>query len=107
MSKAYTHSNIIDLLAKKKELAEANGPHIEGQVICLNCKHKWHAIAPVGTNHLECNRCHTLRGVWINPLIPKVSLQCHCGNMHFIVVPTMKLICASCCRESSYEVHNG
>jgi len=33
---------------------EANTPHLDGQAICLACKHKWVTVAPVGVIWLEC-----------------------------------------------------
>lgn len=36
------------------EVTPANDdPHTEGEAICTHCRHKWHAVAPVGGDSLR------------------------------------------------------
>ena len=38
--------------------------HLDGPVICLNCKHEWHGVSPVGRYAgLECPQCSLENGV--------------------------------------------
>ena len=46
---------------------EPDGPWIEGRAKCLDCRHEWEAVGPVGTTHLECPLCATKKGVMIAP----------------------------------------
>lgn len=43
---------------------EPSDPHITGPAVCLECRHKWVAVAPVGTWHVECPGCGTFKGVF-------------------------------------------
>ena len=46
---------IVDLDAKR--------PHWSGIASCLRCKHEWVAVAPVGTDDLQCPSCGSGSGV--------------------------------------------
>lgn len=61
---------------------DAHRPHYEGPVRCLDCKHEWQAVAPVGTLWLECPSCSLLRGRFIWPVQRQeiLHLICGCGN---------------------------
>ena len=41
----------------------ANKPHWTDAVTCSACGHGWQAVAPVGTNLLECPKCRAMAGV--------------------------------------------
>lgn len=45
---------------------DAHRPHGHGPATCLNCEKQWTAVAPTGTNILECPRCHKMAGVWLS-----------------------------------------
>lgn len=76
---------VIDLEAIK----EARAPHLEGKARCLDCKHEWTAVAPAGTEWLECPECHGKKGRFIYHFEPEpfVQWQCNCGNDLFYVTP--------------------
>ena len=68
---------VIDL-AKKKEERQA---HSTGRARCLDCKHEWIAVAPVGVTWMECPKCSLERGRFIFAhLIEKPRWECNCGN---------------------------
>lgn len=43
---------------------ESDGPQLQGEVVCIGCKHKWMGVASVGTQWLECPECGTMKGTW-------------------------------------------
>lgn len=48
-------TEIIDLDARRR--------HTAGSASCISCQHEWVAVAPVGTDVLECPSCHLDTGV--------------------------------------------
>ena len=40
----------------------ANKPHWTGSVKCFSCGHEWIAVAPQGTQFLECPKCREIAG---------------------------------------------
>lgn len=57
--KARQMNNVIDITAKL--------PHWTDSVTCLACGHGWQAVAPEGTNVVECPRCMSIAGVRFSP----------------------------------------
>lgn len=72
-----------------------NLPHISGEVVCLECRHEWMGVAPIGTTELECSECGTLKGAWKYMAAPEVVFECNCGNQHFYIDPE-GVMCARC-----------
>jgi len=73
-------------------------PHATGTAICINCREEWIAVAPVGTNQLECPSCHSTKGIWKFPFVPseKTLIRvCNCGNDLFYLTQEGHL-CANC-----------
>lgn len=63
-------------------------PHNAGQARCLDCKHEWAAVCPVGTTWLECPACTLFRGRMIGQHERDgPHWFCHCGNELFYVTP--------------------
>jgi len=64
-------------------------PHMRGEARCLQCKHEWNAVAPVGAVWLECPECNTNQGVMKNTVIREDYLhyECNCGNDLFYRTP--------------------
>jgi hypothetical protein len=61
-------------------------PHRTGKARCLNCKHEWVAVAPVGTHALECSQCQTFQGVFIGASNTQFQQwQCCCGEYLFYI----------------------
>lgn len=83
------------------------GAHIEGHGWCMNCKHEWEAVAPVGTTRLECPSCGTHNGVWRGSCSPPEGQSlwvCSvCGNDVFTVQPH-RAFCTRC-GTTSYPWH--
>ena len=72
------------------------GPHICGEVRCIQCNHSWTAVAPVGTLEFECPECHTLKGVLKYPCEPESAFVCNCGCHLYILSETGNMICYKC-----------
>lgn len=70
--------------------------HIESDIVCLHCKHKWHGIAPAGTTSLECPECGLMKGVFTSVTLPESYLECNCGCAHCFVSGEGNIICANC-----------
>jgi len=70
-------------------------PHISGDALCLQCGHKWHAVAPIGTVELECSECKTWKGAFEGFTAPDTVWECNCGNQHFYIDPDGAM-CAKC-----------
>lgn len=72
---------------------------LHGPAKCLDCKKEWVAVAPVGTNELDCESCGTHRGVWKGPMLPAdedtLIFICDCGGYHFVITSEGTL-CVSC-----------
>ena len=65
-------SNVVELQKYK--------PHMTGEVVCLNCKHEWVGVMPVGTFNIECPECKSEKGVIKHFAIREGSIyQCNCG----------------------------
>ncbi|WP_051261709.1 helix-turn-helix domain-containing protein [Desulfovibrio inopinatus] len=64
-----------------------HSPHVSGEAVCLNCKHEWISIAPVGTTWLECPNCGLHKGAGKYPVIPQEYWQCTCGMELFYITP--------------------
>lgn len=75
-------NEVIDLSARKLE----KSPHRSGPARCLNCKHAWVAVAPIGVFQLECPQCATAQGVFDGLSSSEGDqLQCDCGEMVFFI----------------------
>jgi hypothetical protein len=84
-------SQVIDLAAAREERT----PHLSGAAVCLNCRHQWIAVAPVGVFQMECPSCHTEKGVWNRPVGDDLVWMCNCGSYHFAITKTHAL-CLHC-----------
>jgi hypothetical protein len=69
--------------------AEAQGAHQVGPATCLQCRHAWVAVAPVGAVELTCPICETNKGVFVNFCLREDLLhwRCNCGCEFFHVTP--------------------
>lgn len=73
--------------------------HIQGEAHCMYCNHKWSAIAPIGTIILECSKCHCMKGVFTNAVLPDAYWQCSCGCCFFVISGISKnIICVVCAK---------
>lgn len=68
---------VVDLAAARAE----REPHMSGKARCLDCKHEWIAVAPIGTRWLECPVCTLTRGRYVAQAERDVPhWHCNCGN---------------------------
>lgn len=87
---------VVDFVAKRAVKKEANDPHRSGEARCLNCKHEWVAVAPVGVISLECPKCSTLQGMFKGvSQTEREQWQCRCGEWMFFV-DEAGMYCAHC-----------
>lgn len=70
-------ADVVDFAAKKLE----QSPHSSGEAICLDCKHKWVAVAPTGVQWMECPKCSLVRGRFVyQHSREEPHWTCNCGN---------------------------
>jgi len=84
----------IDELAKRRE---ENSPHVAGEAKCMDCGHRWVAVAPTAIELLECPSCELVRGRFIHPY-ERHEVEhwtCGCGCDLFHVTPS-GLYCPGC-----------
>lgn len=96
-------SNVVDFQAKALE----NSPHLEGEAVCVHCKHVWAAVAPVHINNgLECPECKLRRGVWrynVEVNENEIRYKCnHCTSEYFMVTLT-SVFCIGCGNRTTFE----
>lgn len=88
-------------------LAEARKdrePHMQGSAVCLDCKHVWQAVAPLGTKWLDCPSCSLRYGRFQGPVSQgdgEERWTCNCGNDLFHINPT-KTYCWACGLEQEF-----
>lgn len=85
-------TEVIDLQREREERT----PHLSGEARCLACKHKWIAVAPVGTLWLECPSCTLTRGRYSNQVENEgLHWTCKCENDLFYVTVSA-IYCPNC-----------
>lgn len=83
---------------KKPEVEPEEIPHISGDAICSNCNNQWVAVAPVGTDDIECPECRTFRAnfkYFCAPSDDSPIFQCNCGETLFWITPK-GCLCRGC-----------
>lgn len=71
-------------------------PHLAGKMVCLECKHNWVGVSPLGISALECPQCGMIKGVHVGVCCPDIAYTCKCGNHHFFIVYEGKALCCYC-----------
>jgi hypothetical protein len=85
-------ADVVDLSARRLE----KSPHRAGYARCLNCKHEWSAVAPIGVTTLECSQCRTFQGVFLGvATTQRLQWQCVCGEFTFFI-DEFSPYCAHC-----------
>jgi hypothetical protein len=77
--------------------------HAFGKMFCVDCKHEWDAVVPIGTDYCECPECHRFMGRHkYSFMLQKSAIwQCACENSLFEV--TMEgIFCPSCGRYQEF-----
>jgi len=68
------------------EQREKRSPHRSGNARCLNCKHEWAAVAPIGTVTLQCPLCETFQGLFKGVSSTQLmQWQCVCKEWTFFI----------------------
>ena len=70
------------------EVREERSPHARGTAQCLDCKHQWEAVAPLGTYWLQCPGCGLIRGKYLYTFdfVDQLHWVCACGNDLFYML---------------------
>lgn len=77
---------------------EKDEPTMAGGAMCLQCRHKWAAVAPAGTEWLECPACGMHKGAFTYPCCPPDGAdwwQCNCGG-HLFYMTRNETVCYKC-----------
>lgn len=79
-----------------KANGQDDGKHLSGPARCIECRHEWEAVAPVGTYELQCPQCESMKGMYIGPVDEDGEKWiCHCGSDAFKVLRA-EIICYRC-----------
>lgn len=72
--------------------------HLSGEAVCINCKHSWQVVVPVGTfEELECPNCSTEKGIIKYGVTPEPTWVCNCGCWLFCISgKTGESLCWQC-----------
>lgn len=73
----------------------AGEPHVSGAARCSECRHEWVAVAPAGTDRLECPSCHAIKGVFTGDAGSGWTWHCDCGCNLFLITPE-RTVCFRC-----------
>lgn len=87
---------------KKPEPAEQTA---QGEAFCIQCDHRWQAVAPTGVVDLECPNCKTMKGHFTYLCMPEEGTEvreCDCGNQFFILT-RIGHMCPNCGIYQSYD----
>lgn len=75
-------SHVVSLDERRQE----KNPHRSGPARCMNCKHEWEAVAPIGVTALECPKCLTSHGLYKGMSMTEFDQwQCKCGERMFFI----------------------
>lgn len=98
--------NVINFAEKKIQ----SQSHLTVHAVCMQCRHKWVAVAPIGTYVYECPSCHVMKGVaegFVKSEHP--SYTCHVCTSQLFSVPWRlneskpHLLCANCGTDFPWE----
>lgn len=82
--------------------SQDDGEHLSGPARCIECRHEWEAVAPVGTYELECPQCESMKGIFVWPVDEDGDRwQCHCGSDAFRVLRGA-IMCYRCGTEQRF-----
>lgn len=86
-------SNVVSLAERKAEMT----PHLTGRAQCVGCQHEWQAVAPIGTDALECPACGLHKGHFAHPvMVGERVWTCSCGNDLFRISRRAEVYCINC-----------
>jgi len=84
---------------------ESARPHLSGPCRCVDCKHEWVGVAPVGTYAMTCPACGADKGGRFAMIIPDEGVpmwRCKCGNC-FMVLMRDCWMCPNCGEQQRFE----
>lgn len=86
-------TNVTSLVKAREERT----PHMHGPCLCLDCRHEWQGVAPVGAVWLECPACSLKRGRFLFDVDYGETKRwtCNCGNDLFRITPSATY-CPNC-----------
>lgn len=61
---------------------EPDHQHISGETICIGCRERAVAVAPVGVKWMECHNCRTMKSLFVQPVGAAegdLEFLCDCG----------------------------
>jgi len=90
-------SNVVNLNSRR------HNPHTTGDCQCIECGHRWVAVAPVGVVRYECPVCRTFKGVSCYVVMPKEFLSCVGCGTYFWIITRAGYMCPRCGEERSFE----
>lgn len=87
------------------EAREKRQPHVSGEAVCLDCRHTWVAVVPLGVIWMECPSCSLQRGRFKFQHVcgKERHWVCHCGNDLFHVT-TERTYCPNCGQDQEGHV---
>lgn len=82
---------------------DSRRPHAEGKVVCMACRHEWHAVVPLfddgSFGFLECPSCGLEKGTFkFTFLRGEVGWHCLCENDLFRFSGSGHAYCPNCGR---------
>lgn len=94
----------------KLALREVPGElRLAGEAVCTACKHRWAAVASVGTREFRCPQCDTMRGLFVSACWPgnenEPIWNCGCGSVLFLIRMADKgFMCRECGTTQTFNV---
>jgi len=70
---------------------------LQGPVICLNCKHEWQVVAPLGEfDGFQCTNCGLYKGILEGLVHSREEIwHCDCG-CHVFIIKKEGFLCMNC-----------
>lgn len=76
---------------------ETARPHLSGPARCLDCKHEFVAVAPVGTYCMTCPSCGADKAARFSMIDPPTDVWvCNCGNQFMLILFGGQVFCPNC-----------
>lgn len=70
---------------------------MSGSAACMVCRHTWVAVAPRGTQELECPKCQATKAYFVDPCRERGEFwECRCGCSVFHISRETGPYCVSC-----------
>jgi Zn finger protein HypA/HybF involved in hydrogenase expression len=81
------------------KIPDKEDPHVSGKARCMTCQHEWVAVAPIGTDWLECPKCGGMKGFFKFQCEQEGEhWRCKCGSWLFAITQN-GVYCPNCAAE--------